>query len=49
MSLHVPPLGVPLPGDGGDHAGHEAVQRVVVTLNHRGGAGQTRGKLGTGA
>ena len=49
MSLHVLPLGVPLPGDGADHAGHEAVQGVVVTLNHRGGTGQTSGKLGTRA
>ena len=47
--IQVPPLGVLLPGDPGDDSGHEAVQRVVVTLNHRGGARQTRGELVTGA
>ena len=45
---HVPPLGVLRPGHDADDPGHEAVQCVVVTTDHRGGAGQTRGELGTG-
>ena len=37
-SLQVPPLCVLLPGDPADDSGHEAVQCVEVTLNHRGWA-----------